>query len=80
MHFRTICVLALAALLPFPAVSADMVQTHEQLRKAQRVRYERPVRAAYVERRQNLECGDLIVEYRYIPRTEIVTVCHPPVF
>ncbi|TBN15053.1 hypothetical protein EYC79_06275 [Agrobacterium cavarae] len=80
MRLRTICILSLSVLLPLPAVAADMIQNYEPQRKREYVRYERPVRATYVERRKALECGDLIVEYRYVPRTEIVTVCHPPVF
>jgi len=80
MRLLTTCVMTLCVALPFPAVSADMVQTYEPPKEREHVRHERPIRTAYLERRKNLECGELIVEYRYVPRTETVTVCHPPVF
>jgi len=80
MRLRTICVLSLSVSLPFPAVSADMIQNYEPQRQREYVRYERPARATYIERREAVECGELIVEYRYVPRNEVVTVCHPPVF
>jgi len=80
MHLRAICVLSLSVGLPLPAFAADVIASYEPPPKREYVRHERPVRTAYVEQRRNLECGDLIVEYRYIPRTEVVTVCHPPVF
>ena len=66
--------LATAAAATVPAMSADMIQGYERPPVVKH--RSRPViRAHYVERRR-LDCSDMIVEYRYIPRTEIVTVCH----
>lgn len=66
--------LAAATIAAGPALAADMIQGYER----PHVTKHRPkpvVRARYVERR-HLDCTDMIVEYRYIPRTEFVTVCH----
>jgi hypothetical protein len=66
--------LAAATVATGPAVSADMIQGYE--RPAAVKHRSRPVvRAHYAERRR-LDCSDMIVEYRYIPRTETVTVCY----
>jgi len=68
--------LAMMAAATVPAMSADMIQGYE---RSPVVKHRsRPViRAHYVERRR-LDCSDMIVEYRYVPRTEVVTVCHRP--
>ncbi|MBW9051279.1 hypothetical protein [Rhizobium mesosinicum] len=66
--------LAVAAGSTGPAVSADMIHGYERPHVAK----DRPkpvIRARYVQRR-HLDCTDMIVEYRYIPRTDFVTVCH----
>ncbi|MBB3657952.1 hypothetical protein FHX15_003194 [Rhizobium sp. BK650] len=61
--------------LVVPAMSADMIQGYQRPPVVKH--RSRPViRAHYVEHRR-LDCSDMIVEYRYIPHTEIVTVCHP---
>ena len=57
--------LATVAATTVPAISADMIQG-----------YERPPLVKHRSRPVNLDCSDMIVEYRYIPRTEVVTVCH----
>lgn len=66
--------LALTASAGGPAVSADMIRSYERPPIVKH-RSRPAIRAHYVERRR-LDCSDMIVEYRYIPRTEIVTVCH----
>jgi len=66
--------LAVAAVSTAPAVSADMIHGYERAY----VTKHRPkpvIRARYVQRR-HLDCTDMIVEYRYIPRTDFVTICH----
>jgi hypothetical protein len=80
MRLQTVCLFTFVAGLPVTVFAADMIRTYERPAEREHVRYERPARTAHVDRRRNLECGDLIVEYRYIPRSEIVTVCHPPIF
>lgn len=57
-----------------PVMSADMIQSYERPH-AVKHRPKPAIRARYVERR-HLDCTDMIIEYRYIPRTEFVTVCH----
>jgi len=68
--------LAMMAVATVPAMPADMIQGYE---RSPVVKHRsRPViHAHYVERRR-LDCSDMIVEYRYVPRTEVVTVCHRP--
>ncbi len=80
MRLQTVCLFTFFAGLPVPVFAADMIRTYEPPPEREHVRYERRARKAHVDRRGNLECGDLIVEYRYIPRSEIVTVCHRPIF
>ncbi len=66
--------LAVVASATGPVMSADMIQNYER----PHVTKHRPkpvVRARYVDRRR-LDCTDVIIEYRYIPRTEYVTLCH----
>lgn len=66
--------LAVATIATGPALSADMIQSYERPHVAKH-RPKPVVRARYVQRR-HLDCTEMIVEYRYIPRTEFVTVCH----
>ncbi len=66
--------LAVAAISTGPVNSADMIQSYERPHVAKH-RPKPMVRARYVQRRC-LDCTDMIVEYRYIPRTNFVTVCH----
>jgi len=66
--------LAMAAISTGPALSADMIQGHERPHVAKH-RPKPVIRARYVQRR-HLDCTDMTVEYRYIPRTDLVTVCH----
>lgn len=66
--------LAVITVATGPAISADMIRGYER-QPVVKHRSRPVVRAHYVERRR-LDCSDMIVEYRYIPRTEIVTVCH----
>lgn len=66
--------LAVAAISTGPAISADMIRGYERPHVAKH-RPKPVIRARYVQRR-HLDCTDMIVEYRYIPRTDFVTVCH----
>ena len=66
--------LAMAAISTGPALSADMIQGYERSHVAKH-RPKPVIRARYVQRR-HLDCTDMTVEYRYIPRTDFVTVCH----
>jgi hypothetical protein len=66
--------LAVAAISTGPAISADMIQGYERPHVVKH-RAKPAIRARYVQRR-HLDCTDMIIEYRYIPRTDFVTVCH----
>jgi hypothetical protein len=66
--------LAVATISTGSAISADMIQGYERPHVVKH-RPKPVIRAHYVQRR-HLDCTDMIVEYRYIPRTEFVTVCH----
>jgi hypothetical protein len=66
--------LAVTAISTGPALSADMIQGYERPHDVKH-RPKPVIRARYVQRR-HLDCTDMIVEYRYIPRTNLVTVCH----
>ena len=66
--------LAVTAISTVPALSADMIQGYERPHVAKH-RPKPVIRARYVQRR-HLDCTDMIVEYRYIPRTDFVTMCH----
>ncbi|MBB3593984.1 hypothetical protein FHX08_004387 [Rhizobium sp. BK529] len=76
MRVLLISLLSLATITSatVPAMSADMIQGYERPPIVKH-RSRPVVRTHYVERRR-LDCSDMIVEYRYIPRTEVVTVCH----
>jgi len=43
--------------------------------------YQKVHRTHQVVYRSRAECGDVIISYRwpYEPRTEVVTLCHPPI-
>lgn len=66
--------LAMTAISTGPALSADMIQGYERPHVAKH-RPKPVIRARYVQRR-HLDCTDMTVEYRYIPRADLVTVCH----
>lgn len=66
--------LAMATVSTGPAISADMIRGYERPHVVKH-RPKPVIRARYGQRR-HLDCTDMIVEYRYIPRTDFVTVCH----
>jgi hypothetical protein len=79
MVFRAM--LVLTAILPsFPVFSADMIPAYEQQRHQKFNPQGRVFRPVHVERRLNQDCGHIVVEYRYIPRTETFVLCHRPTF
>ncbi|QPB22390.1 hypothetical protein [Rhizobium sp. 007] len=60
--------------------AADMVTRNEE--RAAHVQVDRPyrmVRTTYAGQPVR-ECDDLLIEYRQTGLTEVVTICHPPVF
>ncbi len=65
--------LAVTAIWTGPALSADMIQGYERPHVVKH-RPKPVIRARSVQRR-HLDCTDMTVEYRYIPRTDFVTVC-----
>jgi hypothetical protein len=66
--------LAVTSIATGPVLSADMIQNYERPHVVKH-QPKHVVRARYVERRR-LDCTDMTVEYRYIPRTDFVTICH----